>query len=69
MRKYYGRVRDKIMQVFGSMEKFAEAWGKSPSLVSKKFNGKVKITRDDIEEICKLLGIPVSQVNEYFFYE
>jgi hypothetical protein len=69
MGKYYGRVRDKIKQVYGSMECFAEAWGKSASLVSKKFNGKVKITADDIEEMCKLLGIPVNQVDEYFFYE
>jgi transcriptional regulator with XRE-family HTH domain len=69
MKRFYGRVRDKIKQVFGSMEKFAGAWGKTPSLVSKKFNGKVKLTANDIEEICELLGIPVNQVDEYFFYD
>ena len=69
MKRFYGRVRDKIKQVYGSMEAFAEAWGKTPSLVSKKFNGKVKLTADDIEEWCKLLGIPVNQVDEYFFYD
>ena len=69
MKKYYGRVREKIMQVYGSMEKFATVWGKSASLVSKKFNGKIKMTEDDIVEICKLLGIPVNQIDEYFFYD
>ena len=69
MSRYYGRVRDKIKQVYGSMENFAKACGKTPSLISKKFNGKVKITADDIEQWCKLLGIPVNQVDEHFFYD
>ena len=69
MQRFYGRVRDKIKQVYGSMERFADAWGKTPSTVSKKFNGKLKLTANDIEEICKLVGIPVNQIDEYFFYE
>ena len=69
MARYYGLVRGKIKQVFGSMEAFAEAWGKSPSIVSKKLNGKIKMSADDIEEICELLGIPLDQVHEYFFAE
>ena len=69
MVRTYGRVREKIKQVFGTMERFAKAWGKTPSTVSKKFNGKLKITGDDIEEICKLVGIPVNQIDEHFFYD
>ena len=67
MGRYYGRIRGKIKQVFGSMESFAEAWGKSPSIVSKKLNGKIKLTSDDMEEWSKLLGISIDQVHEYFF--
>lgn len=67
MERYYGKLRGKIKQVFGSMESFAEACGKSPSIVSKKLNGKIKITSDDIEEWSKLLLIPINQVHEYFF--
>jgi transcriptional regulator with XRE-family HTH domain len=69
MGRYYGRLRGKIKQVFGSMESFAEACGKSSSIVSKKLNGKIKITSDDIEEWSKLLGIQIDQVHEYFFAE
>lgn len=67
MGRYYGRVRGKVKQVFGSMEQFADAWGKSTSIVSKKLNGKIKLTSDDIEEMSKLLGIPMDRVHEYFF--
>lgn len=69
MARYYGRVRGKIKQVFGSMELFAEACGKSSSIISKKLNGKIKITGDDIEEWSNLLGIPIEEVHEYFFAE
>ena len=61
MGRYYGRIRGRIKQVF------AEAWGKSLSIVSKKLNGKIKLTSDDMEEMCKLLGIQIEQVHEYFF--
>lgn len=67
MARYYGRLRGKIKQVFGSMESFAEACGKSVSIISKKLNGKIKINSDDIEEWCKLLGISIDLVHEYFF--
>lgn len=67
MARYYGKLRGKIKQVFGSMEAFAEAAGKSTSIISKKLNGKIKITGDDIEEWSKLLGISIDQVHEYFF--
>lgn len=69
MERYYGRLRGKIKQVFGSMESFAEAWGKSLSIVSKKLNGKIKLTSDDMEEMCLLLGIPIEEVHEYFFVD
>ena len=67
MARYYGRLRGRIKQVFGSMELFAEACGKTPSIISKKLNSKIKITGDDIEEWSKLLGIPIEEVHEYFF--
>ena len=67
MARYYGKLRGKIKQVYGSMEAFAEAAGKSVSIISKKLNSKIKITSDDIEGWCGLLGISIDQVHEYFF--
>ena len=67
MARYYGRIRGKIKEVFGSIEHFAEACGKSTSIISKKLNGKIKINADDIELWCKLLGISIESVHEYFF--
>ena len=64
----YGKLREKIKSVFGTIEKFALAMDKDRSSISKKLNGIVAWTNVEIETACKLLGISISEVGEYFFY-
>ena len=64
----YGKLREKIRLVFGTIGAFAAAWGKDRSTVSNKLNGIVPWSQVDIEDTCRLLGIDISEVPEYFFY-
>lgn len=64
----YGRLREKIKEIFGTIGAFADAWHKDRSTVSNKLNGLTPWTAIDIEEVCKLLGISIEEVPEYFFY-
>lgn len=65
----YGKLREKIKAVFGTIGNFAEAMNKDRSTISNKLNGLAAWTQDEIEQTCKLLGIPMSEVHDYFFYE
>lgn len=64
----YGKLREKIRTVFGTIGAFADAWGKDRSTVSNKLNGVSAWTNIEIEEACKLLDISLEEVREYFFY-
>ena len=65
----YGKLREKIKAVFGTIGNFAEAMNKDRSTISNKLNGLAAWTQGEIEQTCKLLGIPMSEVHDYFFYE
>lgn len=65
----YGKLREKIKAVFGTIGNFAEVMNKDRSTISNKLNGLAAWTQDEIEQTCKLLGIPMSEVHDYFFYE
>lgn len=65
----YGKLREKIKAVFGTIGNFSVALGKDRSTVSNKLNGLVAWSQDEIETVCKLLGIPMSEVHDYFFYD
>ena len=65
----YGKLREKIKNVFGTIEKFANAMEKDRSTISNKLNGLAAWTQAEIEKSCKLLGIPMNEVADYFFYE
>lgn len=67
--KTFGRLREEIRKKFKTFDDFASALGKSESALSLKLNGKSEWKRDEMEATCRLLGIPVSQVGEYFFYD
>lgn len=64
----YGKLREKIKNKFGTIGAFSTVWGKDRSTVSNKLNGLTPWTDIDIEETCKLLGIAINEVSEYFFY-
>lgn len=65
----FGKLREEIKKKFNNLNEFADATGMNRSTLSKKLNGKVGWTSTEIETICKILGIPMSAVGEYFFYE
>lgn len=64
----YGKLREQIKAKFGTIGAFADALGKDRSSISNKLNGLTPWTQPDIEETCKLLGIAIEEVSEYFFY-
>lgn len=65
----YGKLREKIRNVFGTIGAFADALNRDRSTVSKKLNGLVPWDQAEMEESCELLGIPKDNIPEYFFYE
>ena len=64
----YGKLREKIKAIFGTIGAFADAMGKDRSTVSNKLNGLVAWSQTEIEDSCKLLNIDIEEVGEYFFY-
>lgn len=64
----YGKLREKIKNVYGTIGKFAVAMGMDRSTLSNKLNGLAAWRQDEIEKACKLLGIPMDEVTDYFFY-
>ena len=64
----YGKLREKIKAVFGTIGNFAIAMNKDKSTISNKLNGLVAWTNVEIENACNLLDISISEVPEYFFY-
>ena len=64
----YGKLREKIKAVFGTIGAFSDAMGKDRSTISCKLNGLSPWTNIEIEDACKLLNIAIEEVGEYFFY-
>lgn len=64
----YGKLREKIKAVYGTIGDFAIAMNKDRSTISNKLNGIVAWTNVEIETACRLLDISMPEVAEYFFY-
>lgn len=63
----YNKLRGKIIEVFGSQEKFSEALGISNNALSKKLNNKTKLSQKEIVKWAEMLGIPDTEYKTYFF--
>ncbi len=63
----YPKLRGAIREKFGRQEDFALVLDMSPSTLSAKLSGKTDWTRQEIEDVCRLLGIPVAEAHAYFF--
>lgn len=63
----YDRLRGRIIEKYGSQEKFAEIIGISANSMSKKMNGKTGFSQRDIVRWSELLSIDKSDYSEYFF--
>lgn len=67
--KRFGKLRERISIMYGTMDSFARVFGVNSTTLSKKLTGKSQITKEEIEKFCELLDISVEQIPEYFFYD
>lgn len=63
----YDRLRGRIVEMYGSQERFAEIIGISANSMSKKMNGKTGFSQKDIVKWSELLNINKAEYSEYFF--
>ena len=63
----YNKLRGRIVEIFGTHEKFAKRLGISKNSLSLKMNGKTGFSQSDINKWSELLGISTSEIGEYFF--
>lgn len=63
----YKKLRGRIVEKYGTQEKFAKAIGISETALSKKMQCKTGISQSDICLWSKLLGIQPEEYGEYFF--
>lgn len=63
----YDRLRGRIREVYGTQEAFAKDLNISTVSLSKKLNGEVNFTQEEIDKACKLLNIPPMYIPVYFF--
>ena len=64
----YNKLRGRIVEMYGTQERFAEAIGLSNVSVSKKMTGQTQFSQNDIALWCEKLEIPLSDAGLYFFY-
>jgi hypothetical protein len=63
----YSMLKGKIVEVYGSGERFAMALGISAVSLSGKLNNQVGWKQKEIVKICELLDIPTEFIPVYFF--
>lgn len=64
----FGKLRERIKAVYGTQQAFAEAMGMNKATLNAKLNGKASWNSKEIENVCTLLNIPMTETPEYFFY-
>lgn len=63
----YAKLRGRIVEKFGTQEKFAEVVGISRVSMSKKMNCATGFSQEDITRWSQLLEIDKTDYGEYFF--
>lgn len=63
----YAMLRGRILERFGSIEKFAKAIGISRTMLSLKLNGHSQFTQQQISDWSKLLDIDLRDIGVFFF--
>ncbi len=66
---WYGKLRGRIIEKYGSNKAFAEAMGISEASVSSKLSNGASFFQSQITKACYLLDIPKEEVGAYFFTE
>lgn len=63
----YNKLKGRIVEIYGSQGKFAEALKTTENTVSRKMQSKSEFSKDDMVQWAELLGIPSSEIWDYFF--
>lgn len=63
----YAKLLGKIVEIFGTQRRFAEAMGLSERTISLKLNGKMGWKQAEIVKASSVLSIPENSIVEYFF--
>lgn len=63
----FRKLRGKIVEKYGTISAFAQAYGVSKNTFSKKLNNQVKFSADDVIKIVNMLEVPENEISEYFF--
>ena len=63
----YDKLRGRIIEKYGSQEKYADVLGISTNSLSKKMTEKTGFSQKDITIWADLLNIDKAEYGEYFF--
>lgn len=63
----YSKLTGRIVEKYGTRAAFAEAAGFTEGQLSRRLNNLTPFEDRDIYLCCQLLGIPDSDVTQYFF--
>ena len=63
----YNKLRERIIEIYGTQSKFAEKLGVSKKSVSKKMNCQTEFSQADIIQWSMLLNLQKDEYGEYFF--
>lgn len=65
----YRKLKGKIVEMYGTQDKFANALGITPNTFSIKMNGKGEFSQGEIAKMSDLLHINMQEIPAYFFTE
>lgn len=63
----YSKLKGRIVEVFGTQEAFATAFGCARGTFSLRLNGKRNFRQDEILNACQLLHVDKREIPDYFF--
>ena len=63
----YDKLRGRIREKFGTQDEFAKKLGMSRTSLNLKLNNVSEFTQKEILRAASLLGISLSEIDEYFF--
>jgi len=63
----YSKLKGRIIEKYGSMSNFSDELGVPKQTLSRKLNGSIGISRNDILKWCDMLEIDLAEIGFYFF--
>ena len=63
----YGKLRGRIVEVFGSQKEFSQAMHMSEATLSLKLTGSSYFSQSEMYRAMALLGLEVNLISSYFF--